>query len=259
MDRIGPRSHAGTSLRAAALSATHMLVQRASLALDIAPEEFESLEPRLRDGKPCLQIADSLVNGAGFCRRLAGPGKSAEPLVVDLIRSMLDDPNDPMSGAFYDEDHREECARACYRCIQRYGNRGYHGLLDWRLGLSFLRAMVDPNYRAGLDGDFDKYPELKDGPLQAQVAAENIQRLNPEKSSIEEAGKLRLPVVFERGLDNSAAAFVVVHPFWDLLKPGSELADVLSSIDNSFQVCFIDTFEAGRRLMNAVQVAKKRT
>jgi hypothetical protein len=258
MDRIGPRSHTGTSLRASALSATHMIVQRASLALDVAPEEFESLEPRLRDGKPCLQIADSLVNGAGFCRRLAGPGKSAEPLVVDLIRSMLDDPSDPMSGAFYDVDHREECARACYRCIQRYGNRGYHGLLDWRLGLSFLRALVDPNYRAGLAGDFDKYPELKDWPLQAQVAAENIQRLNPEESSIEEAGKLRLPVVFERGTDNSATAFVVVHPFWDLSKPAAELADVFSGIDNSFQVCFIDTFEAGRRLMNAVQVAKKR-
>ncbi|HZJ93347.1 MAG TPA: hypothetical protein VFD09_09755 [Thiopseudomonas sp.] len=88
MDGIGPRNISGTSLRASAVSATHMIVQRVALALDIAPEEFEGLEPRTGDGKPFLQIADTLVNGAGFCRRLAGH-INGEPFVVSLIRSML--------------------------------------------------------------------------------------------------------------------------------------------------------------------------
>jgi hypothetical protein len=234
-----------------------MIVQRASLALDIAPEEFESLEPRLRDGKPYLQIADSLVNGAGFCRRLAGPGKSAEPLVVDLIRSMLDDPNDPMTGAFFDQAHLKECSRACYRCIQRYGNRGYHGLLDWRLGLCFLRALIEPNYRVGLDNRFNEYPELKDWPSQARAAADSIQLLNPMHSSIVTAGDLQLPVVVDRG-SSSHIAFIVVHPFWDLVHPAKELSEVISDLDPTLTVCFVDTFEASRRLMNAIQSAKQR-
>ena len=120
MGRIGPRQRSGTNLRAAAISATHLLVQRAAFALDIAPEEFEPLEPRLRDGKPILQIADMLVNGAGFCRRLTETGNN-EPLIVELIYSMLNDVEDPIVASFFDEKHRKECGRSCYRCIQRYG------------------------------------------------------------------------------------------------------------------------------------------
>src|SRR5690606_22690736 len=118
--------------------------------LDIAPEEFEVLEPRLREGQPYLQIADALVNGAGFSKRLAAKGIK-ESLIIELMRSMLDDASDPMTNGFFAQQHREQCARSCYRCIQRFGNRNYHGLLDWRLGLSFMRCLIDPEHRAGLD------------------------------------------------------------------------------------------------------------
>ena len=70
-DRIGTRNPHSTSVRSAAISATQLIVQRAALEMDIGPEEFESLEPRLRERQPLLQIADYLVNGAGFSRRLA--------------------------------------------------------------------------------------------------------------------------------------------------------------------------------------------
>lgn len=56
--------------RAAAISATQILVNKAALALDVSPDEFEALEPRLRSGSPMLQIADALINGSGLCRRL---------------------------------------------------------------------------------------------------------------------------------------------------------------------------------------------
>ncbi|WP_390348810.1 hypothetical protein ACFJIS_14625 [Variovorax boronicumulans] len=57
--RIG-RDVADTGVRAALVSATQLLVQRAALALDIDPAEFDPLEPRLRNGKPVLQISDFL-------------------------------------------------------------------------------------------------------------------------------------------------------------------------------------------------------
>ena len=52
--------------RAAAISATQILVNKAALALDVSPDEFEALEPRLRSGSPMLQIADALIMGLAF-------------------------------------------------------------------------------------------------------------------------------------------------------------------------------------------------
>src|SRR5262249_46702585 len=61
-------------IRAAALSATYLIVNRAALELDIDPEEFDVLEPRVHGReqlRPLLHITDNLVNGAGFCEYLA--------------------------------------------------------------------------------------------------------------------------------------------------------------------------------------------
>lgn len=58
LDRVarkGDSSHLPS--RSAAISATQILVQRAAIDLDVAADEFEALEPRLRDGRPMLQIA----------------------------------------------------------------------------------------------------------------------------------------------------------------------------------------------------------
>ena len=82
-------------VRAAAFSASHMLVNRASLDLDIDPEEFDVLEPRIYGGAdtqlPLLQITDHLVNGAGFCRNLWESTSSASPPITQMISSMLGD------------------------------------------------------------------------------------------------------------------------------------------------------------------------
>ena len=254
MDRLGPQlERSGTSLRAAAISATQLIVQRASLALDISPDEFEPLEPRLREERPILQIADTLVNGAGFCQRLTKNIEGKPPLVVELIDSMLNDLSDPMVGSFFESKHREECHRSCYRCIQRYGNRGYHGLLDWRLGLSFLRCLFDPTHRVGLDGDFTKYSELKDWPELAKIAAHDIKRLDPYKRDIISVGPLNLPVVLHNSSGPSSEAFVIVHPFWDVVDMSAELKQTVDSLDSSHSIMFIDTFETNRRLMSAIE------
>ncbi|NVE89254.1 DEAD/DEAH box helicase [Vreelandella titanicae] len=245
LHKIGTRDRAHTKIRAAALSATHMLVQRAALELDIAPEEFEVLEPRSRGGQPYLQIADTLVNGAGFSKRLAAKGIK-EPLIIELMRSMLDGSGDPMTGSFFNQQHRGQCARSCYRCIQRFGNRNYHGLLDWRLGLSFMRCLLEPEHRVGLDGDFHAYRELSDWPRLAKEASHSIQRLNPQSRKVIEVGALNLPAVI-----GETEAFLVVHPFWDVSSRG--IQDALGELGSqASEVYSIDTFEAARRLMWAL-------
>lgn len=248
LSKVGTRERKHTKIRSAALSATHMLVQRAALEMDIAPEEFEVLEPRLREGRPYLQIADTLVNGAGFSKRLAENDRN-EPLAVELMRSMLDKQDDQMTSTFFAPRHREQCALSCYRCIQRFGNKNYHGLLDWRLGLSFMRCLLDQDHRVGLDGNFHDYKELSDWPELAKVSAQSIQRLNPNTRKVIHVGALNLPVVTDE-----TEAYMVVHPFWDISESPSEvinesLAELRSQFD---KVYCIDTFEASRRLMNTL-------
>jgi Lhr-like helicase len=248
LSKVGTREREHTKIRSAALSATHMLVQRAALAMDIAPEEFEVLEPRLRGKHPYLQIADTLVNGAGFSKRLAENDRN-EPLAVELMRSMLDKQNDQMTSTFFDPRHREQCALSCYRCIQRFGNKNYHGLLDWRLGLSFMRCLLEPEHRVGLDGNFQDNRELSDWPELAESAAQSIQKLNPNTREVIHVGALNLPVVTD-----VSEAYMVVHPFWDVLgSPSEVINESLVELRGQFDKIYcIDTFEASRRLMNTL-------
>ena len=197
-------------MRAAAISATQIIIQRAALKLDIAPEEFETLEPRLRGGSPLLQIADFLVNGAGFSHRLAELESDDIPLIIHLIRSVLDDPSDPLVHSYFNADHRHECGQACYRCLQRYSNRSYHGLLDWRLGLGFLRAMLTP-CRFGLDADWAACREFEDWPRLALQVADEIVRINPADRQITSVGRDSLTCIRKQG-----EHYIFVHPFWRL-------------------------------------------
>ena len=241
------------------MSATQLLVQRAALELDIAPEEFEALEPRLRAGRPVLQIADFLVNGAGFCRRLAEREPDGQRLIVRLMRSMLEDPTDKLVSSFLLQSHRQVCSQACYLCLQRYGNRGYHGLLDWRLGLGFLRGLLDPSYAAGPDSRWITFPENADWLHLASDLANEIVRMRPGQMTLGSAAPLSLPVVsWNRG--GSAERYLFVHPFWRLQigQPGTDwLTRTLRTIGNA-GTFFVDTFEAARRPVRALEEARER-
>lgn len=256
-NRLGGRSVYKTSMRAAAVSATQLIMQRAALELDIGPEEFETLEPRLRGGLPLLQIADTLVNGAGFSRRLAET-VGALPLGHELIRSMVHNGQDKLVSSYFADDHRATCNRSCYRCMQRYNNRGYHGLLDWRLGLGFLRACLDQDWKAGLDGDWSA-PEIADWKAVAMRSAEEIQQLDPVNRTVGKIGTLDLPVVTEKK-GSITSVFVIVHPFWKLDETSATsglLNEALSRLGVSL-VYFVDTFEAARRPVKATEFAKVR-
>lgn len=242
--RVG-REFFHTATRAALVSATHLLIQRAALEMDIAPEEFEALEPRLRDGKPLLQIADFLVNGAGFANRLES---GQTPLVVELARSMVESPlADPLVASFFFDRHREDCSQACYECLQRYGNRSYHGLLDWRLGISMLRVFLDSTWVAGLDGDWQRAPETADWPRAAKRCAEAIVSLTPDRYKLATAGALELPSIESL---KGGRRFVMVHPFW-------AQAAVAPLVSDGFDgtTLFIDTFQAERRPQRVLNAA----
>jgi DEAD/DEAH box helicase domain-containing protein len=168
-----------TSVRAAALSATFILINRAALHLDIDPEEFDIVEPRIfktRAGTivPILQFADHLVNGAGFCEVLGKDNPVTKKiLIMDLISSILNHFDEYPLNEFLRGEHEKACEQGCYQCLFRYRNQPFHGLLDWRLGLSFLSALADENYQCGLNGNF-KEPALRTWPT---LVEKNVLRL----------------------------------------------------------------------------------
>ena len=234
-------------LRAAAISATQLIIQRSSLEFDIAPEEFEMLEPCLWNDYPTLQVADALPNGSGFCRRLAQGGlHSPEPLIVSLMRSMVDDPgSDPLLSRVVAEEHSRNCRASCYGCLQRYGNRMYHGLLDWRLGLGFLKLLLDGNWQAGLDGNWG-HPSISDWPKEAARLASNLVSIQPDKISLSSwpMGSISLYGVEHQ----DKGAFVICHPLWNRAVLGDNLRHDLRHL------FFASSFTALRHPLGALDI-----
>ncbi|MBD9415258.1 DEAD/DEAH box helicase [Pseudomonas sp. PDM16] len=241
------------SVRAAAISATQILVQRAALELDVSADEFEALEPRVRSGKPMLQIADALINGSGLCRRLGEtvPG-GTRPQILETLDAILANydqwPLIDFLSASAEGEHATQCHTSCYRCIQRYGNRRYHGLLDWRLGLAYLRSMTTPDYACGLNPNDASYPEISDWHTRAEWLAENVSQMRPGTLSTERLPHSGLSCLVER-VGGNETRYVIIHPLWSL--ESNVLSDILGA-DWSSELRFLDTFNLERRPLKSM-------
>jgi hypothetical protein len=253
--QVGPNGI--TSVRAAALSATYMLVNRAALDLDIDPEEFDVIEPRpyAPSGSPVplLQITDHLLNGSGFCDRLSRQTDGEQvPLVVKLVRSMVRDASayplkDYLASQSGGRPHPSICDQACYLCLHRYANQMYHGLLDWRLGFAFLATLDDANFSCGLEhADEFQSPFLKDWrDLAVRYAHEMVRRFGG-KGQVDEAG----PLPGFRLSPKDTMWGVIAHPLWETA--GNELIGCIDKARRYFEekdrrIIFVDTFQLARR------------
>lgn len=241
------------AFRSGALSALFMIIDHASRELlDVDPDEFEILEPRVRnrgDGKllPVMQIADNLVNGSGLTNRLSQTeGDSKQPIIFGVIRKLL---SEAYTKTLLAAEHSEQCFTGCYECLHRYGNQSYHGLLDWRLGLDVLQMSIDPGHLAGLDGNF-KAPSLTDWQAMAMRLAEEAQRLYSSKIDI----KGGLPV-FEIDKNQGKWA-VVVHPFWStdaLCAHNKDLDEWGMEISH---LSYVSTFDLTRKMGETIAKLK---
>lgn len=254
---VGPRSLEGltavqvldalgrTSVRAAAMSATFILVNRAALELDVDPEEFDIIEPRIFRPSggmavPVLQFVDHLVNGAGFCVALGSADPATgKPLISSLMSSVLNDSNEYPLNEFLRGDHERICEQGCYRCLLRYRNQPFHGLLDWRLGLTFLHALADAEYRCGLDGNFGS-PALRAWPALVEKDVWRLERQFGRMQS-KQAGSL-CAVRF----DASPKWAVIAHPLWDSANPAGLLLEAVNGLGGDPFV-IVDSFNLARR------------
>lgn len=234
---------ASTAVRAAALSATFMLVNKAALDLDIDPEEFDVIEPRFFRpdggiGVPVLQFADHLVNGAGFCVALRDQEFDGRVRLARLLTELLQDTNGYPIAEVTRDDHEETCEQACYQCLLRYRNQPYHGLLDWRLGLSFLHALADQNFRCGLDGVFSGVA-LRLWPELVRRDVWRVRRQFPT-TEVRDLGVLK-------ALKFSGATrwALIAHPLWDPTNLDGVLRDAAEQLGEPWVV--VDSFNLARR------------
>ena len=157
---LDPKS-SGSAVRACYYSAAFILVHAAASTLDIDPAELEisSLFRTPFPGHPTtdpnvgvLFINDRLPNGAGFTRWI-------ETNFCNLVDSILDGSN-LFANRILKDKHKQKCDSKCPVCLQNFRNMSYHGLLNWRLGISFIQILKNPAWNCGLDGNFN-FPDLE--------------------------------------------------------------------------------------------------
>jgi Lhr-like helicase len=240
--RTFPNRLQGAAVKAAYYSAAFIIRSAAADHLDIDPEELEVSTVRRIEASPGsyigeIVIADHLPNGAGFADQVY---RDWPKLLANVVGAV---PNDgSFAGYLVSPEHMRKCDSSCPDCLRQYRNMNYHGLLDWRLGLTLLKFLSDSSYNCGLDGQFDT-SELSSWPAAAKDLRDAFcQTFN--SCSQKDFGSLPGFIVGGRSV-------VVVHPLWDVSTPRRLLAEAVTSIASNTAPNFIDTFNMQRRMSRA--------
>ncbi|MFC5452190.1 DEAD/DEAH box helicase [Paenibacillus aestuarii] len=227
-----------SSVKGALYSAAFLLQRIVADKLDIDPDEIEIahiVRKNFDEGQYFGEIVlnDRLSNGAGFVRYIGDHFKDILKIVCEP-----DPENDKYSSLL----SQHNCDSSCYNCLKVYRNMVYHGLLDWRLGLSYLRLLSNPSYLCGLDNDFSK-PELRDWKQTAtRLRDDFITRFDDGSSRFTPITLGSLP-----GFRNGNKTVIIVHPFWNTNDPEGILAEAKAAAGQN-HVFYLDTFNLLRRL-----------
>lgn len=233
LDHISPQG-IKAGVKAAIYSAAFFLRKVAADMLDIDPEEIEicGIQRTEVNGMQIgtIAVSDRLANGAGFVTSINDNWKG----LIDMI---LSPPIDSIVSKIISDPHKESCDSACYDCLKVYRNMVYHGLLDWRLGLAYLRILKDQNYLCGLDGQFDM-PEIEN--WQEMAIRERDKFADQFNYTSQTWGQLP-------GFETGGKYFIIVHPLWDTSSPKKILADAIAKAGGRKNTFCIDTFNLLRR------------
>jgi hypothetical protein len=231
--RLDPVASAG--LKAAYYSAAFIVKALAASALDIDPDEFDISNVRqieLPSGEKAgeLIISDHLPNGAGFTAWVRNNWHDLLATATDTNAAP-----DTFMGTMTSTSHRS-CDSSCYTCLRNYRNMAYHGLLDWRLGLSLLSGLQSDGFLCGLDGDLST-PDL-DGWIEYATSLRDsfCTSFNAQAHDFDQ-----LP-----GLVIGEKRVLVIHPLWDPSHPGGLLAAAIADCGQTNPLT-LDTFNLLRR------------
>ena len=225
----------GSAMKGAYYSAAFILRSLIAENLDIDPEELDignivSIEASGQKAGE-IRLNDHLPNGAGF----------SSEINKNLISSLLREIENPKKSKFikqlYDQKHIEECSSSCNYCLKAYRNINYHGLLDWRLGISLLKTFTSSDYKCGADGNFST-EELRGW----EKTAKNLQdKFCKDFKEAQKKDYGSLP-----GLSIGNKNIIIQHPFWNKEAETGLLSKAKESALND-PIYYIDTFNLLRR------------
>lgn len=210
-DTLNLSLHTGnrSAIRAAFYSAAFLLQRALADKLDVDPNEIEICEKIDPNSEyPIIYLSDALANGAGIVSYLY-EGDNLENLIRSIVNFESFDANRTSDRSFMESllNHRGECLTACQKCILTYNNRGFHHVLDWRMGVGILRLMLDPSYDFGFDiATRNEYQELQDYDLIVETCA--------RKLGINNGLNNGLQTIIDRRTYAETYKFIY-HPLWD--------------------------------------------
>lgn len=230
-----------TARTGAAYSAGFLLRKALGEHLDVDPSEVDIAAIRaLGDDRVELFVCDSLPNGSGFADQL-------EAKFAEMLDMVLETDKGVIAQTIFHADHIQKCETACPTCLMEYTNRSFHHLLDWSLGISWLRLLkMGAAYNCGLThGDQEIYPEIRQYFSNARAWKQKILEWFPDKY-VDYPDQAGIPV-FETRRDPKRL-IAIVHPFWDIhaVRPGSTLEELQKSAQG-MEICYIDVFNLERR------------
>jgi hypothetical protein len=227
-------AHGG--VKAAFYSAAFILRSVSAELLDTDPEEFDVSNVRQVEldagGKVGeIVLSDHLANGAGFVAWVEQHWQG----ILARATSTTEPPR-TFIGELTSPAHRAACDSSGYDCLRQYRNMSYHGLLDWRLGLSLIRCLASDTAAAGLDGAFSA-PDL-DGWLPFAT-----ERRDAFCATFQCEPRQFGPL---SGFEIGGMQVLVVHPLWDTYKPHALLAEARATASPG-PMKHLDTFNLLRR------------
>lgn len=228
---LGPHN---TEIRAAAISAAFLIQRLLADKLDVDPEEIEvaNIVHRTISGDQRIAeiiLSDRLPNSAGFVRQAFNEFE-------DIINEACFPEIKGSYSYVIQQDSHRECDSACYDCLKVYKNMTYHGLLDWRLAVSYMKVLANPDYKVGLDGNFST-PEL-DG---WSATAANLRNSFTKCFGYQNSDWVGIP-----GFIAGNKQFIIVHPLWDKRRATGKLAEAIAEAGGEVDG-YIDTFNLLRR------------
>ena len=132
-----------SAVRSAFYSAAFLIQRTLADKLDVQPDEIEISE-KINGDYPVIYLNDALPNGAGLVSYLY-EGDNFEHVLRDIAEFRTG-----FMKSLLSEEHRKECLTSCQKCLKTYTNRGFHHVLDWRLGVGIINLMLDVEYDFGM-------------------------------------------------------------------------------------------------------------
>ena len=228
-------NHAG--IRTSVYSAAFIILRAFADLEDINPDDIKILSlRRYKDNGvilPEILYTDTLPNGSGFIKKLGDKFS----FLLDIILNTASDSK--FITDLFSDNHQKVCKTACPKCLKVYNNMNFHGLLDWRLGVSYLRLLKDSGYNVGLNGNWQNI-ELKEWKGYAKNMAEILNNYFVN-------GEVKIQDDFPY-IKYGAKKIIIIHPLWDYQSKEFLQQDWLNKItENKEERLFIDTYNIHRR------------